>query len=125
MTEFWIFLHLLGLVMAVGPGLSNLVITRTAAASAPSEAAVLRRLPPILVIHGGGVLYRLGCRAVGRDPNRPMSEPGGARPLSTIPWASRLLDRVLETGRLPWERTPDPELERPAMAAGSGAIGTR
>jgi glycosyltransferase involved in cell wall biosynthesis len=84
-----------------------------------------RRLPPILVIHGGGALYRLGCRALGRDPNRPMSEPGAARPLSTIPWASRLLDRVLETGRLPWEWTPDPELERPAMAAGSGTIGAR
>jgi glycosyltransferase involved in cell wall biosynthesis len=84
-----------------------------------------RRLPPILVIHGGGALYRMGCRALGRDPNRPMSEPGASRPLSTIPWASRLLDRVLETGRLPWEWTPDPELERSAMAAGSGTPGAR
>jgi glycosyltransferase involved in cell wall biosynthesis len=83
-----------------------------------------RWLPPILVIHGGGALYRLGCRALGRTPDRPMSEPGASRPLSTIPWAARLLDRVIETGRLPWERTADPELQRPAIA-GDGIPGAR
>jgi hypothetical protein len=53
-----------------------------------------------------------------------MSEPGASRPLSTIPWAARLLDRVIETGRLPWERTADPELQRPAIA-GDGIPGAR
>ncbi|MGH7307123.1 MAG: glycosyltransferase family 2 protein [Candidatus Rokuibacteriota bacterium] len=79
-----------------------------------------RWLPPILVIHGGGALYRLGCRVLGRVPDRPMSEPDASRPLSSIPWAARLLDRVLETGRLPWERTPDPELRR--LTAGGEQI---
>ncbi len=78
-----------------------------------------RRLPPILVIHGCGAVYRFGCRALGRVPYRPMSEPGSSRPLSTIPWASRLLDGVLDTGRLPWEWTPDPELRRAEMSTGS------
>jgi GT2 family glycosyltransferase len=76
-----------------------------------------RWLPPILVIHGGGMLYRLGCRTLGWVPDRLMSEPGESRPLSTVPGASRLLDRVLETGRLPWEWAPDPELRRAATAA--------
>jgi hypothetical protein len=72
------------------------------------------------VIHGCGVVYRLGCRAIGLDPNRPMSEPGAARPLSTIPWFSRRLDSVLESGRLPWE-TPDPALRRAAGPAPKGS----
>lgn len=75
-----------------------------------------RWLPPILVIHGCGAAYRFGCRFVGRVPYSPMSEPGASRPLSTIPWASRMLESVLRSGRMPWE-WPDPELRRAEVNA--------
>jgi len=73
-----------------------------------------RRLPPILVIHGGGALYRLACRAVGCVPDRWRLEPGTGRPLSSVPWVSHMLDRILETGRLPWERRCATGLGRPS-----------
>jgi hypothetical protein len=77
-----------------------------------------RWLPPVLIIHTGGVLYRRGCRILGRSPDRPMSD-GDA--LSERPWASRLLDRLLETGRLPWEWT-DPGLRRSGGSVARAAV---
>jgi len=75
-----------------------------------------RHVTPVLVIHCGGVVYRWACRMLGWVPDRPMSEPGAARPLSTIPWISRRLDRILDTGRLPWEWRADPGLQRARTA---------
>jgi glycosyltransferase involved in cell wall biosynthesis len=57
-----------------------------------------RWIPPILVIHAGGMLYRAICRRFGLAP-----DSGNRRPLSQIGWISRRLDRVLDRGQLPWE----------------------
>jgi glycosyltransferase involved in cell wall biosynthesis len=68
-----------------------------------------RRLPPVLLIHGAGTLYRMFCGMLGRSPWR--SAPHGA--LSPVAWGRRWMDGIIETGRLPWERTADPALQRP------------
>jgi glycosyltransferase involved in cell wall biosynthesis len=66
-----------------------------------------RWLPPVLVIHAGGMLYRAVTRRLGLDP-----DSGGCRPLSEIRWISRALARVLERGQLPWELRARPHLRR-------------
>lgn len=48
MNEVLLFLHLLGLVVAMGPGLANGVIVTRAAKASPEAAQALRALPPIL-----------------------------------------------------------------------------
>lgn len=80
-----------------------------------------RRVAPILVIQGGGTLYRMLGGALGRLPGQPAPESA----LSPVGWAYRLMNRLIETGRLPWEWTPDPALRRPpdiprSMGAASG-----
>jgi glycosyltransferase involved in cell wall biosynthesis len=64
-----------------------------------------RRLPPLLLIQGGGTLYRMARRL--RGAPGPMR-----RPPALVRWACRRMERVIETGRFPWER-PDPALRRP------------
>ena len=78
---------------------------------------VLRRhsrrwLPPIIVIHTGGMLYRAVCRRMGFVPDSP-----SGRPLSRIGWVARWLDRVLDRGQLPWEWWSRPELRRSLSTA--------
>jgi glycosyltransferase involved in cell wall biosynthesis len=73
-----------------------------------------RQLPPVLLVHGGGTLYRMYCGLVGRPPGQPV--PVGM--LSPIAWGYRWMYYLIETGRLPWERAPDPELRRAANAPG-------
>jgi glycosyltransferase involved in cell wall biosynthesis len=76
-----------------------------------------RRLPPVLLIHGAGTLYRIGCRLLGRTPGQAGS-PAGGSPGSLRRWAHRLMDRIIETGHLPWDRRPEPALRRPAPGSG-------
>ena len=63
-----------------------------------------RRLPPSLLIHGTGTLYRMACRALGRSPSR-RTWP--------VRFAYGLMERMIETGRLPWQLRPDPGVRRP------------
>ncbi len=72
-----------------------------------------RRVPPVLLIHGGGTLYRMLCQLLGRTPE-PAEAPDGARFDSLRRWAHRVMNRVIDTGQLPWERRPDPGLRRVA-----------
>jgi len=59
-----------------------------------------RRFPPLLLIQGGGTLYRMARRLLGAPvPTR--------QPPALVRWVCRRMDRVIETGRFPWER-PDP-----------------
>jgi glycosyltransferase involved in cell wall biosynthesis len=74
-----------------------------------------RRLPPVLLIHGGGTVYRMYRGLLGHPPGRPA--PDGA--LSPVAWGYRWMNRIIETGRLPWERTTDPHLRR-SPDAGTG-----
>jgi glycosyltransferase involved in cell wall biosynthesis len=67
-----------------------------------------RRLPPVLLIHGGGTLYRMFRGMLGHQPGRPA--PVG--PLSPAAWGYRWMNYLIETGRLPWERATDPQLQR-------------
>jgi hypothetical protein len=67
-----------------------------------------RRFPPLLLIQGGGTLYRMARRFLGApDPMR--------RPPALVRWMCRRMERVIETGRFPWER-PDPALQHPGRA---------
>ena len=66
-----------------------------------------RRLPPILVIHAAGLLYRALCRRCGITPDNDAS-----RPLSQVGWIKRRLDHVLDRGQLPWEWRARPHLRR-------------
>lgn len=75
-----------------------------------------RRLPPVLLIHGGGTLYRMVRGMLGHPPGRPA--PVGA--LSAVAWGYRWMNHVIETGRLPWERA-DPQLRRSPEAGGPRA----
>lgn len=84
-----------------------------------------RRLPPVLFIHGAGTLYRMACRALGQPPAQALLSRD-AHSGTLAAWAHRWMDRVIETGQLPWERTPDPGLRRlqpasRATASGPGA----
>lgn len=66
-----------------------------------------RRFPPLLLIQGGGTLYRMARRLVGAPV--PMH-----RPPALVRWVCRRLSRVIETGRFPWERL-EPGLRRPGL----------
>lgn len=66
-----------------------------------------RRLPPILVIHAAGLLYRALCRRFGITPGGD-----GGQPLSHAGWIKRRLDHVLDRGQLPWEWRARPHLRR-------------
>jgi glycosyltransferase involved in cell wall biosynthesis len=79
------------------------------------RAHTRRRIPPALVIHGAGTLYRMARRALRRQPERPVPV-GEEPPGSLVTWARRWVDRVIETGQLPWERTPDPALRRQPLS---------
>jgi hypothetical protein len=68
-----------------------------------------RRAPPVLLIHGGGTLYRRLCAVFGRLPKRPPPKSL----FSPVAWGHRWMNYLIETGRLPWELTTDPELQRP------------
>ena len=48
MNQVLVFFHLLGLVVALGPGLANGPIMMRARSASPESAAALRSLPPIL-----------------------------------------------------------------------------
>jgi glycosyltransferase involved in cell wall biosynthesis len=77
-----------------------------------------RRLPPVLVIHGGGTLYRMVCRMLG-SPGRPRRDAKW----SPVAWAYRRMNRIVETGRLPWELGDDPALRRPPDPTGPSPSG--
>jgi glycosyltransferase involved in cell wall biosynthesis len=69
-----------------------------------------RRFPPVLAIHGGGTVYRLARRILGRPvPTR--------RPPLPVRWACRVMARVIETGCFPWERSAA-RLRRPVAEPG-------
>jgi glycosyltransferase involved in cell wall biosynthesis len=70
-----------------------------------------RRIPPALIIHGAGTLYRMARRAVGRPADQP-ARVANRSSWSPGTWARRWVDRVIETGQLPWERKSDPALRR-------------
>src|SRR5205085_1816990 len=56
MNQVLLFFHLLGLVVALGPGLANGAIMMTARSASPEAAATLRSLPPLLArISGVGL----------------------------------------------------------------------
>jgi glycosyltransferase involved in cell wall biosynthesis len=77
-----------------------------------------RRLPPVLVIQGGGNLYRMGRRLLGL----PVTS---RRPPLVARWGRRATARIFETGGYPWEM-PDPGLRRrppPREPAGAGRAG--
>jgi glycosyltransferase involved in cell wall biosynthesis len=76
-----------------------------------------RRLPPVLVIHGGGTLYRIACEWLGQAP---LYGPAALARRDRFPvrWAYRLMDRLIETGQLPWERA-DPAMRRPVLLPGA------
>ena len=57
-----------------------------------------RRFPPVLLIHGGGTLYRLARRALGFSVST-------RRPPFLLRWARRATDRIIETGRIPLGET--------------------
>jgi hypothetical protein len=80
-----------------------------------------RRLPPILVIHAAGLLYRALCRRFGITPGSD-----GGQPLSHAGWVKRRLDHVLDRGQLPWEWRARPHLRRrpPADAEAPDALAT-
>jgi glycosyltransferase involved in cell wall biosynthesis len=66
-----------------------------------------RSFPPVLFIHGAGTLYRIGRRLVGQMP------PDGAPRGRLRGVARRLVDRIIETGQMPWETArPDAGLRR-------------
>jgi GT2 family glycosyltransferase len=70
-----------------------------------------RRLPPVMVIHGAGTLYRMCRRLVGGS--RGLGRPAGEEPDRLVRrWTRRLMNRIIETGQLPWDRRPDLALRR-------------
>lgn len=82
MNQFWLFLHLIGLILGAGPGMANMVIMRTAATATPEGAAALRKVPPILVnvsTAGVVVLWITGIIMV-------WSRFGGPDALPTLFW---------------------------------------
>jgi glycosyltransferase involved in cell wall biosynthesis len=74
-----------------------------------------RTFPPVLVIQGGGTVYRMARRALGLPALT-------CRRSFVIRCARRMLGPVMEAGRFPWERE-DPALRRPAPPAGSIGAG--
>ena len=48
MNDVLLFFHLIGLVVAMGPGFANGIIVTRAASATPEAAQALRALPPIL-----------------------------------------------------------------------------
>ena len=71
-----------------------------------------RRLPPVLLIHGGGTLYRMFRGVLGH----PLGWPAPDGRMSPIAWGYRWMNHLIETGQLPWERIADPQLQRPPDA---------
>lgn len=65
-----------------------------------------RPIPPVLVIQGGGTVYRMARRMLGLSALT-------RRPSLLVRSARRLLGPVIETGRFPWEPA-NPALRQPA-----------